>query len=74
VLAYQVEYKPVHSAWSNAAKIETVEKEINLWKTSKDEEIYQVRVRAINGVGFSDASSILKVAFAGTFRSTQTQG
>lgn len=65
VSTYLVEYKPIDAAWSNAASLQTVEKHINIWKTSQDEEIYDVRLSAVNGVGFGETTSILKVAFAG---------
>lgn len=65
VSTYQVEFKPIGAAWSNAASLQTVEKQINIWKTSQEEEVYHVRLSAVNGVGFGETSSILKVAFAG---------
>ncbi|KAK3741854.1 hypothetical protein QZH41_018851 [Actinostola sp. cb2023] len=64
VSAYQIEYKPVGSPWSNAAKLVTEEQQSTLWKTSKDINIYEVRIQAINGVGVSEASNILIAAFA----------
>lgn len=68
VSAYQIEYKPVGSTWSAAARSEeTLEQETTLWKTSKTVNLYEVRIRAINGVGFGEWSSTINAAFAGRF-------